>query len=189
MPGPEQRGGTFDIASVFPITRQEAEEKYVSCVGLKDVEFVVDEEKRRVLRVTFPLEDFGQAEQALRAGIITPTTFLEPDGTQHRVRVFDPEPVRGSGSDPNVAYSLGLTDVGVFEVGRYWAVDQVDRHRYWQWVLVRRLFTAERVNAWAEWTHASTEQAVDHLFDVMMDPSRVDASVQFLTNRQDTGTV
>lgn len=147
--------------------RRDPERKYTSQVGLKDVGFAVDEEKQQILQVKFPFEDGTQTEQGLRAGIITPTTFLENDGTEHHVAVFDPEPVGHSGFADCVTHSLSLTDQGLFEVGRYPAMSVETQHRYWQWFLHRRLVTPDRVQAWEESYRLSPRQVVDMTFETL----------------------
>lgn len=168
MPGTERRTRVYqrDIGKRLETAqKQKLEgEKYASHVVLNDVAFVVDEEKRRILQAIFPLADLEQAEQALRAEIIVPTMFLEPDGTEHRVDVFDPDPV---GVEDRITYSLGLTSEGLFTVGRERMPHQAQRHGYWRWFLDRRVETIEGVAAWQWDWRLSDRETVDLVYEAM----------------------
>ncbi len=55
-----------------------------------------------------------------------------------------------------VTHSLVITNHGLFEVGRYPAVNLSSQNRYWQWFLHRRLATAEEIHSIEEvngWDH------------------------------------
>jgi hypothetical protein len=49
-----------------------------------------------------------------------------------------------------VTHSLAMTSLGLFEVGRYAAVDLSAPGRTWQWFLHRRLAIVDQVNTWCE---------------------------------------
>ena len=128
--------------------QQYRENKYAFQVGLKDLDFDVDEEQLITHELSFPFQSIDQAEKALVTGVMIPTTFLEHDGTEHKLLAFDPRPVGYSGFMDCVTHSLSLTDSGLFEAGRYPAVSLSDHNRYWQWFLHRRLATPEDVATW-----------------------------------------
>ena len=130
--------------------RQRQENKYTFQVGLKDLDFDIDRDLARLLGIPLPFPHIDQAELALRERVIKPISFLEDDDTQHQVTAFDPEPVGLSGFMSCVTHSLALTDQGLFEVGRYPAMNMASQHRYWQWFIQRRLATPEHVLAWKE---------------------------------------
>jgi hypothetical protein len=119
--------------------RMDPDIKYSFQVGLKDVEFAVTEERARELGVTLPMGSIDEAEQALRALVITPTEFVEEDDTSHQVLEFDPTPVGYSGFGNCVIHSLAQTDLGLFEVGRFPAVDLETRGKTWQWFIHRKM--------------------------------------------------
>jgi hypothetical protein len=149
--------------------RRSRESKYASGVALQDVGFAVDEERCQVLQVTFPLGGVEQVEQALQAGIITPISFLEPDGTQHQVKAFDPAPVGLSGHGEHIVHSVGLTDAGVFEISRAPSNDDAGLPGCWEWALDRRLVGADRVRAW-QWRYRLSDlQIVDLVFETLSD--------------------
>lgn len=85
---------------------QRRETKYAFQVGLRDLEFEVDKDRAKALELTLPFQTVGQAEQTLRDRVVRPTMFLENDGAQHQVIVFDPQPVGCSGFTNCVAHSL-----------------------------------------------------------------------------------
>ena len=122
--------------------------------------------------VALPFQSMDQAERALRERVITPTTFLEDDDTRHQVGMFDPEPVGFSGFMGCVSHSLALTDHGLFEVGRFPAMNLASQNRYWQWFLNRRLATPEQVAAWRGHHNLSGSQIVELCFEAMTGKSR-----------------
>jgi hypothetical protein len=136
---PEEIDAFLDSLEASIRARMDPEAKYSFQVGLKDVEFDVNEERARALGLTLPMGSIAEAEQALRAGVITPTGFLEEDNTNHQVLGFDPTPVGFSGFDNCVIHSLAQTDLGLFEVGRYPAVDLQSRGKTWQWFIHRKV--------------------------------------------------
>ena len=110
--------------------RQRREHKYACQVGLKDLDFEIDQDLARALGLSLPFQSIGQAEQALRERVIKPTSFLEKDDTRHQVAAFDPQPVGYSGTMGCVTHSLALTERGLFEVGRYPALDLAGECRF-----------------------------------------------------------
>jgi hypothetical protein len=96
------------------------------------------------------------------------------DDTRHEVAAFDPEPVGFSGFMSCATHSLALTDLGLFEVGRYPAMDLSSHcRRYWQWFLHRRLATSEYVAAWKEQHQLSSLEVVDQFFEAMTGRARL----------------
>ena len=168
MPDLEWRGVSPEefARELTELVRQYREQKYAFQVGLEDIDFEVDEDKVNTLGITFPFPDIGQAESALRAGVITPVAFLEDDDTRHQVVVFDPEPVGFSGFRDCATHSLALTDLGLFEVGRYPAMSLTGQSRYWQWFIHRRRATSEEVAAWQEYNLSPT-QVVNLCFEAL----------------------
>ena len=128
--------------------RKWQENKYAFQVGLKDLDFEMDDERAESLGISIPFLSIDQAEQALRDRIVHPTILVEDDDTAHQVLAFDPRPVGYSGFMGCVTHSLAVTDNGLFEVGRYPAMNLSTQNRTWQWFLHRRLATAEEVAAW-----------------------------------------
>ena len=95
------------------------ENKYAFQVGLKDVDFEIDPDMLEMLCLNPPFSSISQAEQALSAGAVHPMEFKEYDDTSHQILAFDPRPVGYSGFMDCVTHSLALTNLGLFEVGRY----------------------------------------------------------------------
>jgi hypothetical protein len=155
------------IQDLEETVRRLKEDKYAFQVGLNDLGFAIDEPTTHTLGVTFPLRTIAQAEHALQAGAITPTQFLEDDETVHQVVAFSPTPVGFSGYDNCVTHSLALTDQGLFEVGRYPAMNLASHQRAWQWFLHRRLATPEQVATWQEAYHLSPDQLVARVMAAM----------------------
>ena len=170
MSGVEWRGVTPEeiIHEIEGSLRRSRENKYAFQVGLKDLDFDVDEEKIQSLGISLPFQDTSQAEQALRIGVILPTTFIEIDDTERTVLFFDPRPVGYSGFMDCVTHSLALTDLGLFEVGRYPAVNLSAQNRYWQWFLHRQLATTEGVTDWRESQHLTPEEFVNFVYQAMV---------------------
>jgi hypothetical protein len=71
-----------------------------------------------------------------------------------------------------VTHSLALTDLGLFEVGRYPAMNLASQYHYWQWFLHRRLATSEQVTAWKEQDNLRDDQIVEQFFEAMTGRSR-----------------
>lgn len=144
------------IREIADSVRQSRENKYAFQVGLKDLDFDVDQDQLTAAGINLPFRNIDQAEHALSAGVITPTLLIEEDDTRHQVLVFDHRPVGYSGFMGCVTHSLALTDLGLFEVGRYPAMSLASQSRYWQWFLHRRLATPEEIHAIQEtygWDH------------------------------------
>jgi hypothetical protein len=157
------------IQELTETVRRMKEDKYAFQVGLTDLDFEIDEPTAQTLGVTFPLRTITQAEHALQEGAITPTLFLEDDETSHQVVAFTPTPVGFSGFDNCVTHSLALTDQGLFDVGRYPAMNIHNNSRSWQWFLHRRLATPEQVAMWQEAYNLSPDQLVARIVAAMTD--------------------
>ena len=141
------------------------ETKYQFQVGLKDVEFDIDQEKARELGLSFPVSSISEAEQALRAGVIAPTKFAERgDDTVHEVIEFDPTPIRYSGFASCVTHCLAWTDQGIFEVGCYSAMSIADFSKTWQWFVHHRRMTAGRVKELQE-AGMSPQETFDLIYE------------------------
>jgi hypothetical protein len=147
---------------------QNQESKYDYQVGLKDLDFDLDEDKLQILGLKIPFQGINQAELALCNSAIRPTTFTEYDDTHHQVLAFDHRPVGYSGFMDCVTHSLALTNLGLFEVGRYPAVSQVNPGRYWQWFLHRRLATIEEVRARCESQNIMRDQFLQDTYQFMV---------------------
>jgi hypothetical protein len=93
------------------------------------------EPKEWEVGVVLPARNIEQTERLLQEGVITPTKFVEEDDTSHQVLKFDPTPVGCSGFDNCVIHSLAQTDRGLFEVGRYPAMDLESQTKAWQWFI------------------------------------------------------
>jgi hypothetical protein len=160
------------IRELEEAVKQRRENKYAFQAGLKDLGFEVDEDQARVLGISLPFQSIDQAERALCERVIRPNTFLEDDDTTHQVAAFDPEPVGFSGFMSCVTHSLAVTDLGLFDVGRYPAMNLASQHGYWQWFLHRRLATPEQVAAWKEQDSLTSLQVVERFFEAMTGRSR-----------------
>lgn len=173
MPELEWRGLTPEEfgKELAELIRAHKEQKYSFQVGLKDVDLDVDQDKVNTLGMSIPFKGIDQAEYALRAGAITPTVLIENDDTEHKVVIFDPEPVGYSGFMDCVTHSLVITDHGLFEVGYYPAVSLSNQNRDWQWFLHRQLATSEEVATWQE-NGLSPTQIVDICFELMTGRTR-----------------
>jgi hypothetical protein len=143
------------------------ENKYAYQTGLKDLDFDVDDERLKALGLAVPFTSISQAEAALQGKAITPTVFLEHDETEHQVLVFDHRPVGYSGFMDCVTHSLALTDLGLFEVGRYPAMDLSAAHRYWSWFLHRCLARPEEVTAWQERQNLTSEEFIENVYQAL----------------------
>jgi len=155
------------INEIEDMVRQLRENKYLFQVGLKDLDFEVDEDGIESVGITIPFQSIDQAEQALRSEAIKPGTFLEDDNTEHKVLAFDPKAVGFSGFMECVTHSLALTDRGLFEVGRYPAMNLARQNRYWQWFLHRRLATLVEIASWKELHDLSNEKVVERVYSAL----------------------
>lgn len=136
------------VHEIEQTVNQYRENKYASQNGLKDLDFEVDHDLLLSLDLNTPFQTIAQAEKALSSGVITPKTFLEYDGIEHQVIAFDPRTVGYSGFMECCTHSLALTDLGLFEVGRYPAISLASPGKHWQWFLHRKLATAEEARTW-----------------------------------------
>ena len=166
MTGVEWRAVTPEqmITELDSIVKNHQENKYAFQVGLKDLDFEIDEDNLQALGLAIPFHSIDQAEQALRASTITPTLFLEYDDTEHQVLIFDPRPIGFSGFMDCVTHSLALTNIGMFEVGRYPAINMSAQNRYWQWFLHRRLATVDEINEWQVDLGLTSAQFLEHSY-------------------------
>jgi hypothetical protein len=139
------------------------ENKYAFQVGLKDLEFDINQELLETSGLNLPFSTIQNAEKALIERVIVPVKLTEDDDSAHEVFEFDPRPVGYSGFMDCVTHSLVLTNHGLFEVGRYPAVNLSSQSRYWQWFLHRRLATAEEIHSIEEangWDHRELMKCV-----------------------------
>lgn len=169
MSGIEWRGITPEeiIRDIENSVQLYHENKYAFQVGLKDLDFDIDEDVLKTTDLKVPFQSISQAEQALRGGAIKPMKLFEEDNTEHQVLYFDHRPVGYSGFMNCVTHSLALTDHGLFEVGRYPAVSLNSESRYWQWFLHRRLATAADVHEWCDTHHLSLDQFMAEVYSAM----------------------
>jgi hypothetical protein len=145
------------------------ENKYALQVGLKDLDFDINEDILKTLGMPLPFQNIDQAEMALRNNAIQPTQFIEDDNTEHLVLSFDHRPVGFSGFMGCATHSLALTSHGLFEVGRYPAVSPGSSGRYWQWFLHRRLANTDQVNEWCVRQDHTAEQFLESVRQAMID--------------------
>lgn len=137
--------GPGEIAEIIRELDQRAramanpETKYNFQVGIKDVEFSLDEKKAQMLGLSYPFKSTVEAERALQERVIAPTKLVEDDDTSHQVLKFDPSPVGYTGFDNCVIHSLAQTNRGLFEIGRYPAMDLDTQTKTWQWFIHRRI--------------------------------------------------
>ena len=165
----EWRAVTSDemIQEIEEFVQRSHENKYAYQVGLKDVDFDVDEDRLEVLGLTLPFRSIDQAEAAMRNGVIQPGKLLEHDGTVHQILAFDGRPVGYSGFMDCVTHSLALTDKGLFEVGRYPGVSLTEPGKQWQWFIHRRLATPEELHDWQETHEISAEQLLERVYTAL----------------------
>ena len=149
--------------------QQYRENKYAYQVGLKDLDFDINEKQLEVHGLSLPFRSIDQAEKALVTKTIEPTAFLEQDSTEHQLLAFDSRPVGYSGFMDCVTHSLALTDQGMFEVGRYPAVSLSGQNRYWQWFLHRWLATPEEVAAWQQDQALSSDEFLERVYVALTD--------------------
>jgi hypothetical protein len=166
MTGIEVRGATPEEIErdLDRILRTNPENKYAFLVGLKDLDFDINEDLLALHGMILPFQSINQAEQALRVKVITPQSFLEYDGLEHQVLVFDPRPIGFSGFMGCVTHSLSVTNQGLFEVGRYPAINMSTPNRHWQWFLHRRLVTVDEINELEENQSLTAEQFVENIY-------------------------
>jgi len=140
--------GDLEVRAVTPeemieeleaMVRKMQKNKYAFQVGIKEVRFTFDRERAETLAVSPEMTMIDRAEMYLREGCLVPVEFTEDDGTVHRVLEWDPTVVGRSGFMGCVAHSIVTTDRGVFEVGRYPAMNIADFSKRWQWFIHRRI--------------------------------------------------
>jgi len=144
------------IRDIENSVEQYRENKYAFQVGLKDLDFDINQELLEASGLNLPFSNIQNAERALTERVIVPLKLIEYDDKVHEVIEFDPRPVGYSGFMDCVTHSLVLTNHGLFEVGHYPAVNLSSQNRYWQWFLHRRLATAEEIHSIEEaneWDH------------------------------------
>jgi len=144
------------------------ERKYAFQIGLKDLDFDVNDMLAKTLGLSIPFLGIDQAENALMHRALTVHSFSEMDDTPHAVLVFDPRPIGYSGFMNCARHSLAMTNLGIFEIGRYQAVSPTSENRYWQWFIHRRLATIEETNYWMEEQAATPEQLMDQLYQAFI---------------------
>jgi hypothetical protein len=144
------------------------ENKYAFQIGLRDLDFDIQEDRLKSLGLSLPFQGISQAEEALSNHIICPIEFIEDDSTEHEVLVFDPRPIGFSGFMSCVTHSLALTNHGLFEVGRYSALSLNSPGRYWQWFLHRRLATVEEVDEWSQDHSLTSQQFMEDVYQAMI---------------------
>ncbi|MBN1536892.1 MAG: hypothetical protein JW908_09190 [Anaerolineales bacterium] len=170
MPEIEYRGIKPEeaIRDIRNSIRQYHENKYAFQVGLKDLDFDINMDHLSALGLYLPFKSINTAEQALRSNIITPTLFVEEDNTRHQVLVFNPQPIGYSGFMECVTHSLALTDHGLFEVGRYPAINLLAHNRYWQWFLHRRLATPDELNSLFDSEDLSSSELMEKVYQAFV---------------------
>jgi len=158
------------IREIETYVQRSKENKYAFQIGLKDVDFDIDENRLEVLGLSMLFRSIDQAEDAMRNGVIQPGKLIEYDGTIHQILAFDHRPVGYSGFMDCVTHSLTLTDKGLFEVGRYPGVSLNEPGKHWQWFIHRRLATPEELHDWQETHKISAEELLERVYtatDVM----------------------
>lgn len=155
------------IREIDEFIRAHTENKYAFQNGLKDLDFDVYHDLLLSLDLNMPFHTIAQAEKALASGAIIPNTFIEYDDTEHQVAAFDARPVGYSGFMGCCTHSLSLTNLGLFEVGRYPAVDLTRPGKHWQWFLHRRLAILEDVQAWQVANNFTPQEAVAQVYTAM----------------------
>ena len=170
MKGIEVRGVTPDEIGreLDRILSTNQENKYAFQVGLKDLNFDINDDLLKLHGMTLPFQRIDQAEQALQAKVVLPNSFLEYDGTEHQVLVFDPRPIGFSGFMDCVTHSLSVTNQGLFEVGRYPAINMSAPNRFWQWFLHRRLATVDEINDIEVNQSLTAEQIVENIYQAFI---------------------
>jgi len=156
------------IRDIENIVIRQRENKYAFQIGLRDLDFNIDQDRLKDLGLTLPFPSIDLAEQALRGGAIIPTTFIEDDSTQHQVLSFDWRPIGNSGFNNCVTHSLALTDHGLFEVGRYAAASLNSQQRYWHWFLHKRLATSEEIHDWMAGKGLFSEQLFEQAYHALL---------------------
>jgi hypothetical protein len=99
MSGIEWRGITPEeaIQDIENSVKQYRENKYAFQVGLKDLDFDINQELLEASGLNLPFSTIQNAERALTERGIVPVKLIEFDDIQHEVIEFDPRPVGYSG--------------------------------------------------------------------------------------------
>lgn len=170
MPNIEARGtGPEEVMrDIENISGTSRENKYAFQVGLKDLDFDINEDRIKKLGLALPFQNIDQAEQALQYQAITPTKFIEYDDTEHQVLIFDRRTVGYSGFMDCVTHSLAITNKGLFEVGRYPAINLSAANHYWQWFLHRRLSTPEEISDTLESQNYTIDQYMENIYQTIV---------------------
>ena len=155
------------IREIEEFFQRSRENKYVYQVGLKDVDFDIDEDRLEVLGLVLPFRSIDQAEEALAQAVIKPAKFMEHDSTMHQILAFDHRPVGYSGFMDCVTHSLALTNLGLFEVGRYPGVSLTEPGKQWQWFIHRRLAMPEELHEWQETHQLTSDQLLERVYSAM----------------------
>ena len=155
------------IQEIEQSVHRHREDKYAFQNGLRDLDFDINQAQIVTLGLSIPLRSIDEAEQALKVKAISPARFFEFDGTEHSVLFFDPRPVGYSGFMDCVIHSLAMTDKGLFEVGRYPAVNLSSQSRFWQWFLHRRLATSEEVTSWQQELELTGDQLIGRVYEAL----------------------
>ena len=160
---PGEMGQDFDH-----ILKTNQENKYAFQVGLKDLDFDIDDDLRKLHGMDLPFQSIDQAEQALRVRVIIPKLLIEYDGTEHKVLVFDSRPIGFSGFMNCVTHSLTITNQGLFEIGRYSAIHVSAPTRNWQWFLHRRLASVDETNEIQVNQRFTTEELIENVYQAFL---------------------
>jgi len=131
------------IKELETMVTQMPRDKYTFQVGIRDVKFAFDKERAEALVLGPEMTEIDKAEMYLRMGHLVPVEFAEDDGTVHQVLEWDPAVVATSGFMGCVAHSMVTTDQGIFEVGRYPAINIEDFSKTWQWFIHQRIEAVE----------------------------------------------
>lgn len=144
------------------------ENKYDFQIGMKDIDFTINMQLLRDLGYIYPFRGIEQAEKALTEHIITLNSFNEIDDTEHLVLSFDPRPVGYSGFMNCVRHSLMITNLGLFEIGRYSGIDINSENHSWQWFIHKRLLNAENVASLLEDNRQNPDQFIQEMTQVYL---------------------
>ena len=135
---------------------------------MKDVDFDINQVVIEDSGLAIPFRNLSQAEAALKMKAIKPATFIEQNGTSHQILGFDHRSIGFSGFMNCVTHSLTLTDLGLFEVGRYPAISLSVQNRFWQWFLQRRLANKSDVDTWQKEQNISTTDLMEQVYHALI---------------------
>lgn len=145
-----------------------AKDKYSLQVKLEDVDFGIDKERLAEMGIAGRFQSIQDAERALQAGALMPTVFVEYDGTRHEVLAFGPTPIGYSGFNGCVTHSLSVTDQGLFNVGRFSAVNLAAPGREWQWFLHECHATGDQVIEWMNMYGITAQELLSISFEALV---------------------